>query len=105
MEEGVMGRIRKTLAWTFSPGGNMHGLVRPESSAEQAAGDLADLLREQNRLLAQIAGERSPEDNRAALEFEERAQRVAAGTIEQCDIDNSLLRARVRIIREGCGDL
>lgn len=102
-----MGRIRKTLAWTLSPGGSMHGLVRPESSAELAARDQAELLREQNRLLAQIAGEQSPDgtgDDTAAREFEERARRVAASTIELGDIDNSLLRTRVRIIREGRGE-
>jgi hypothetical protein len=73
-----MGRIRKTLAWTFSPGGNMHGLVRAESSAEKAAREAGEaqqahaqeqlrmlkgqqaqareqlrLLEEQNRLLAE----------------------------------------------------
>jgi hypothetical protein len=47
-----MGRIRKTLAWTFSPGGNMKGPIRAESSAERAAREQAELLREQNRLLA-----------------------------------------------------
>lgn len=67
-----MGRIRKTLAWTFSPGGNMKGLVRAESSAERAAREAAEaratqareqsrLLAEQNRLLAEqnrlIAGQ------------------------------------------------
>jgi hypothetical protein len=54
-----MGRIRKVLAWTLSPGGSMHGLVRPELSAEQAAREQADFLREQNRLLEEIAGARS----------------------------------------------
>lgn len=39
--------------------------------------------------------------NRAAPAFEERARRVAASTIELRDIDNSLLRARVKNIREG----
>jgi len=59
-----MGRIRKTLAWTFSPGGNMKGLVRAESSAERAAREAAEaraaqsreqarLFAEQNRLLAE----------------------------------------------------
>lgn len=47
-----MGRIRKTLAWTFSPGGNMKGPIRAESSAERAAREQAKLLQEQNRLLA-----------------------------------------------------
>ena len=47
----AMGRIRKLAARTLSPGGSMHGLVRPESSAEQAAREHSDLLREQNRLL------------------------------------------------------
>jgi hypothetical protein len=61
-----MGRIRKTLAWTFSPGGNMHGLIRAESSAERAAREAAEarqaqaqeqlrLLEEQNLLLTQVA--------------------------------------------------
>jgi hypothetical protein len=48
-----MGRIRKTLAWTFSPGGSMKGPIRAESSAERAAREHAELLREQNRLLAE----------------------------------------------------
>jgi hypothetical protein len=55
-----MGRIRKALAWTLSPGGNMHGLVRAESSSEKAAREAAEaqkeqirLLQEQNRLLAE----------------------------------------------------
>ncbi len=46
-----MGRIRKTLAWTLSPGGSMHGLVKPESSAEESARETRALLEEQNRLL------------------------------------------------------
>jgi Short C-terminal domain len=61
-----MGRIRKTLAWTFSPGGNMKGPIRAESSAERAAREAAEaqkaqadehrrLLEEQNRLLAAVA--------------------------------------------------
>lgn len=76
-----MGRIRKTLAWTFSPGGNMHGLVRAESSAERAAREAAEaqqaqareqvrLLEEQNRLLAEqnrlrreAAGDRPPQED------------------------------------------
>ena len=37
----------------------------------------------------------------AAQAFEKRARRVAASTIELRDIDNSLLRARVKNIREG----
>lgn len=48
-----MGRIRKTLAWTFSPGGSMKGPIRAESSAERAAREHAELIREQNRLLAE----------------------------------------------------
>lgn len=48
-----MGRIRKTLAWTFSPGGSMKGPIRAESSAERASREQAELLREQNRLLAE----------------------------------------------------
>jgi hypothetical protein len=100
-----MGRIRKTLAWTFSPAGTCT-VVRSESSSDQAARHVIDLLTEQNCLVGQIVGERSSEkDNRAAQEFEERAKRVAASTIELGDIDNSLLRTRVRIIREGRGDL
>lgn len=56
-----MGRIRKTLSWTLLPGGGMHGPVRAESSAEQAAREAAEAhqahaearqaeIREQNRL-------------------------------------------------------
>ena len=62
-----MGRIRKTLAWTLSPGGNMHGLVRAESSSERAAREQADLLREQNRLLAEVVGKRPSAKPKAAL--------------------------------------
>ena len=40
------------------PGGNMQGLVRPESSAERVAREQAELIREQNRLLAELAGKR-----------------------------------------------
>ena len=51
-----MGRIRKTLAWTFSPGGDMRGPVRAESSAERAAREAAEAqqvqARDQLRLLA-----------------------------------------------------
>lgn len=50
-----MGRIRKLAAWTLSPGGNMHGLVRAESSAERAAREQAELVKRQNDLLAQLA--------------------------------------------------
>jgi hypothetical protein len=49
-----MGRIRKTLRWTFSFGGTGAGSpIRAESSAERAAREHADLMREQNRLLAE----------------------------------------------------
>lgn len=43
-----MGRIRKTLHWLTSPGGapDAPGLVRYESSAEQAAHEHTDLLRQ-----------------------------------------------------------
>jgi hypothetical protein len=50
-----MGRIRKSLAWALSPGGSGHGLVRPQSSAEKAAGQQSALLAEQNRLLGGTA--------------------------------------------------
>jgi hypothetical protein len=43
------------------------------------------------------------EVNHIALAFEARAQRVAASTIELRDIDNSMLRARVKNIREERG--
>jgi hypothetical protein len=45
------------------------------------------------------------EVNRSALAFEARAQRVSASTIELRDIDNPMLRARVKNIREGRGRL
>lgn len=76
-----MGRIRKTLAWTLSPGGNMHGLVRAESSAEMSAREAAEArqahadaqqaeIREQNRLMA--------EQNRLLAE-QNRLRREASG--------------------------
>lgn len=46
-----MGRIRKTLRWITAPGGDGPSLIRAESSAEQAAREHTELLREQNRLL------------------------------------------------------
>jgi hypothetical protein len=42
---GVMGRFRKLMSWTLSPGGTGNGLVRSESSAEQAAREQTELLR------------------------------------------------------------
>jgi len=55
-----MGRIRKLAAWTLSPGGNLNGLVRAESSAERAARDQAELMKQQNELLAQLARNQQP---------------------------------------------
>jgi hypothetical protein len=60
-----MGRIRKTLRWTFSFGGTGAGSpIRAESSAERAAREHAELMKEQNRLLAEqnrmIAGTARP---------------------------------------------
>ncbi|HEX9542911.1 MAG TPA: hypothetical protein VGA04_32735 [Streptosporangiaceae bacterium] len=76
-----MGRIRKTLAWTFSPGGNMHGLVRAESSAERAARETAEArqidAREQNRLLAEQ--NRLLMEQTRLLEEQNRLHRDAAG--------------------------
>ena len=68
-----MGRIRKTLAWITSPGGDMHGLVRAESSAETAAREQADEMRKQNRLLEAMAR------NNGALPL-----RQAMACCEQC---------------------
>ena len=43
-----MGRIRKTLRWTFSFGGTGAGSpIRAESSAERAAREHAELMKEQ----------------------------------------------------------
>lgn len=61
-----MGRIRKALAWTFSVGGDGPSLIRRESSAEQAAREHADLLREQNRLLARSETSVEYDDHRFA---------------------------------------
>jgi hypothetical protein len=71
-----MGRIRKLAAWTFSPGGNMKGLVRAESSAERAAREHAELMREQNRLLAQ--------QNRLLASPAPVGAQAAAGTMRCC---------------------
>jgi hypothetical protein len=40
-----MGRIRKTLRWTFSVGGGGPSPIRAESNAEQAAREQTALLR------------------------------------------------------------
>jgi hypothetical protein len=75
-----MGRIRKTLRWTFSFGGTGAGSpIRAESSVEQAAREHAELLREQSRLLAEqnrlIAGTLPAE--RSAHTTEELRQTMA----------------------------
>jgi len=66
-----MGRIRKTMRWTFSFGGTGAGSpIRAESSAEQAARRTHELLEEQNALLQQIAPRQQPPevDSRALLD-------------------------------------
>jgi hypothetical protein len=50
-----VGRIRKTLAWMTSPGGNMHGIVRAESYQEESARRTVEAITEQNRLVEDIA--------------------------------------------------
>jgi hypothetical protein len=62
------GKNPQDRAWTFSPGGNMHSLVRAEPSAERTGREAAEaqeaqaceqirLLEEQNRLRREAAGE------------------------------------------------
>jgi hypothetical protein len=77
-----MGRIRKTLAWTFSPGGNMKGLIRAEPSLDRAAREHAELIREQNRLLAELNWLLSGEAEEVSKRLDDRIAALEAELAE-----------------------
>src|SRR5258708_1740009 len=98
-----MGRIGKALSITsaIATGGVIGTPVRWESSAEQAAREQAQLMREQNELLANTARNVQDSAPDPVSAFEQRAQDLAARdiAIAIADIADPMLRSRVKRLR------
>ena len=96
--EGRMGRIRKALSITsvIATGGVLGSPVKWESSAEKAARRHAQLLEQQNELLASLAKSTLPDE---VSYFEQQAQELAATDVATEDIADPMLRSRVKRLR------